>query len=91
MRGFGEFFVIVNGTVRCRVLHQRTKDCVIEFEMSKVAGDNFDAQRLGAGTHHLDRLRMAIVRDKEFLPLTAGANGVVTESHCFSRCGCLIE
>ena len=58
--------VVEDRAVGRRVLEQRAEDLrLVEVEGAVVADDHLDAERLGAGLHHLDGLRVAVLRDEE--------------------------
>ena len=89
-----EFFVVVDRTIRGRILHKCAKNRVIKFEIGKIAGHDFDPKWFRAGLHNIDGLRMAIVRHEKSIPRAAAGDhsySMMAESHCFGGGGCFVE
>ena len=88
MRLPNKFSVIVNCAVCGWILHKCAKNGVVEFEARKVVDLDLDTERLRAGTHDFNGLRVAIVRDEKSFPRS---NDSVAERHRFGGGGCFIE
>ena len=72
-----------------RVLQQHAEDLVRSEFGRGVADDDLEAERLGAGAHHLDGLRVAVARDEEGLRLAL--RQALAEGHGLGRGGGLVE
>ncbi|ENO95722.1 putative metal-dependent RNase [Thauera phenylacetica B4P] len=72
-----------------RVLQQHAEDLVRGEFGRGVADDDLEAERLGAGAHHLDGLRVAVARDEEGLGLAL--RQALAEGHGLGRGGGLVE
>ncbi len=59
--------VVVDQPARARLLEEHRVHVVIELVVARIADDDRDAERLGAGAHHVDRLRVAVGVDVEGL------------------------
>ena len=71
-----------------RVLQQCTEH-LLPGQLVQRADHQFEAERLGAGLHHGERLRVAVLVDEEAVALALGhAPG---QGHGLGRCGRLIE
>src|SRR5207248_3665131 len=81
VRRLREFFVVINHAVCCRILDQCAKNRVIKFEIGKIAGDDFDAERLRTGPHNGDALWMTIVRHEKSIPRVASGGRVI--AYCY--------
>ena len=88
MRLSDKFSVIVNCAVRGWILHKCAKNGVVEFEAREVVDLDLDAERLRAGTHDLNGLRVAIVCDQKSFSRSSDS---VAERHRFGGGGCFVE
>ena len=83
--------VIVNRSVRRRVLEQGPEDRAFKIPSQMIFDDHFDAQGLGSGLDDSDRLRMAILGDKEQFPRTIRTDDRPCHRHRFGGGGRFIE
>src|SRR5579862_1090577 len=85
-----ERLVIINGSVRCRILNERAEDAVRKLECSGIADVNFDAERQCTRLNNGDYLGMTFIGNKKYAPfgtvLDAEAHG-----HSFGGGGGFIE
>src|SRR5258708_2703382 len=58
---------VADATVARGVLYQGAEDLRLEVEGVRIADDDLPSERLRARAHHLDGLRMAVLRDEERL------------------------
>ena len=85
-----EFSVVVNCAERVRVLHQRAKAPRVGVELARLVDHQFNALRRRARAHHVERLRMARIRDKKQMRALVHPHGV-QHGHRLGRGGRLVE
>jgi len=85
---FDKSGVIYNLTPGIRILHQSTKDLVMELKRAVISSFNPESQGVSAGLYHLNGLRMALCGDKEDAPRRLER---VAQGHGFRSGGGLIE
>ena len=85
-----ELPVVVHRTVRRRILKQNAEHLFADRRFPPITDDDVHAASVSARLHHLDRLRMALVRDEERL-LARLAVHAVRHGHRFGRRGAFVE
>ncbi len=89
MRLLGERRVVEHATIRRGILQEHAEDAFVQLEGVVVADDDLDAQRPGTRLDHIDRLRVAELRDEENVGLALRLD--VGQVERFTRRGRLVE
>jgi len=85
---FREAGEIVDRAGRVGILHERAENFFVERKRFVMADDDFNIERMSAGTHHFDSLRMAILGNEENVSPVANTQ---RHSHRFGRCGGFVQ